>query len=144
MGCEAERKMDVAPEVEVKGGIAPYLSVSDASKAAEFYVKAFGATEAFRYPPDDKGRYLHIHLYVNGGSLMLSDPFPDHGHPHQPAQDYTLHMRVDDVDAWWKRAVDAGAEVVLPLQRMFWGDRYGQLRDPFGVLWSMGMRDPSA
>jgi PhnB protein len=144
MGCEAERKMDVAPEVEVKGGIAPYLSVSDASKAAEFYVKAFGATEAFRYPPDDKGRYLHIHLYVNGGSLMLSDPFPDHGHPHQPAQGYTLHMRVDDVDAWWKRAVDAGAEVVLPLQRMFWGDRYGQLRDPFGVLWSMGMRDPSA
>ena len=144
MGCEAERKMDVAPEVEVKSGIAPYLSVSDASKAAEFYVKAFGAKEAFRYPPDDKGRYLHIHLYVNGGSLMLADPFPDHGHPHQPAQGYTLHMRVDDVDAWWKRAVDAGAEVVLPLQRMFWGDRYGQLRDPFGVLWSMGMRDPSA
>jgi uncharacterized glyoxalase superfamily protein PhnB len=144
MSAKGQQKMDVAPEVEVKGGLAPYLNVSDASKAAEFYVKAFGAEEAFRYPPDDKGRYLHIHLYINGGSLMLADPFPDHGHPHQPAQGYTLHMRVDDVDAWWKRAVDAGAEVVLPLQRMFWGDRYGQLRDPFGVLWSMGMRDPSA
>jgi uncharacterized glyoxalase superfamily protein PhnB len=144
MSAKPERKMEVAPDVEVKGGIAPYLSVSDASKAAEFYIKAFGATEAFSYPPDDKGRYLHIHLYINGGSLMLADPFPDHGHPHQPAQGYTLHMKVDDVDAWWKRAVDAGAEVVLPLQRMFWGDRYGQLRDPFGVLWSMGMRDPSA
>ncbi len=57
---------------------------------------------------------------------------------------YTLHMKVDDVDFWWKRAVDAGAEVVLPLQRMFWGDRYGQLRDPFGVLWSMGQPDTSA
>ena len=144
MSAKGQQKMDVAPEVEVKGGIAPYLSVSDASKAAEFYVKAFGAKEAFRYPPDEKGRYLHIHLYINGGSLMLCDPFPDHGHPLQAAQGYTLHMRVDDVDAWWKRAVDAGAEVVLPLQRMFWGDRYGQLRDPFGVLWSMGMRDPSA
>lgn len=144
MSAKGQKRMEVAPEVEVKGGIVPYLSVSDASKAAEFYVKAFGAKEAFRYPPDDKGRYLHIHLYINGGSLMLADPFPDHGHPHQPAQGYTLHLRVDDVDAWWKRAVDAGAEVVLPLQRMFWGDRYGQLRDPFGVLWSMGMRDPSA
>ncbi len=137
--------MDVAPEVEVKGGIAPYLSVSDASKAAEFYVKAFGATEAFRYPPDEKGRYLHIHLYVNGGSLhAVPIRFRTTGIRSRPAQGYTLHMRVDDVDAWWKRAVDAGAEVVLPLQRMFWGDRYGQLRDPFGVLWSMGMRDPSA
>jgi uncharacterized glyoxalase superfamily protein PhnB len=48
-----------------------------------------------------------------------------------------LHLQVDDVDAWWQRAVDAGAEIVLPLQKMFWGDRYGQLRDPFGVLWSM-------
>jgi uncharacterized glyoxalase superfamily protein PhnB len=136
--------MEVAPPVEVKGGVVPYLSVSDAGKAADFYVKAFGATEAFRYPPDDKGRYMHIHLYINGGSLMLCDPFPEHGHPHQPAQGYTLHMKVDDVDAWFKRAVNAGAEVVLPLQRMFWGDRYGQLRDPFGVLWSMGMPDPSA
>lgn len=144
MSAKPERKMEVAPPVAVKGGVVPYLSVRDAAAAADFYIKAFGATEAFRYPPDDKGRYLHIHLYVNGGSLMLADPFPDHGHPHQPAQGYTLHMKVDDVDAWWKRAVDAGAEVVLPLQRMFWGDRYGQLRDPFGVLWSMGMPDTSA
>jgi uncharacterized glyoxalase superfamily protein PhnB len=144
MSAKGQRKMDVAPEVEVKGGIAPYLNVSDASKAAEFYVKAFGAQEAFRYPPDDKGRYLQIHLYVNGGSIMLADPFPEHGCPLEAPQGYTLHLRVDDVDAWWNRAVDAGAEVVLPLQRMFWGDRYGQVRDPFGVLWSMGMRDPSA
>ena len=81
---------------------------------------------------------MHIHLHINGGSLMLSDPYHEHGHPHKSAQGYTLHLKVDDVDAWWQRAVAAGVEVVVPLQKMFWGDRYGQLRDPFGVLWSMG------
>lgn len=144
MSAKAEGKLERAPQVEVKGGVVPYLSVSNAAAAADFYAKAFGAVEAFRYPPDEKGRYMHIHLYINGGSLMLCDPFPDHGHPHQPAQGYTLHMKVKDIDTWWKRAVDAGAEAVLPLQLMFWGDRYGQLRDPFGVLWSMGEPDTSA
>ncbi len=127
-----------APQVEVLGGVVPYLAVTNAAEAAEFYKKAFGAQEVLRMPPDDKGRYLHIHLYVNGGSIMLADPFPDHGHPHVAPQGFTLHMKVDDVDFWWQRAVDAGAEIVLPLQKMFWGDRYGQLRDPFGNLWSMG------
>ena len=122
---------------EVLGGIVPYLSLDGASRAAEFYARAFGAREVFRHPPDSKGRTMHIHLHLNGGSLMLSDPYPEHGHPHQAAQGYTLHLKVEDVDSWWQRAVAAGAEVVLPLQKMFWGDRYGQLRDPFGVLWSM-------
>jgi len=125
------------PQPQVLGGIVPYLSLDGASRAAAFYAKAFGAREVFRHPTDDQGRSMHIHLYLNGGSLMLADPFPEHGHPHQPAQGYTLHLKVDDVDTWWQRAVAAGAEVVLPLQKMFWGDRYGQVRDPFGVLWSM-------
>jgi len=126
------------PQPQVLGGIVPYLSLDGASRAAAFYAGAFGAREVFRHPTDDKGRTMHIHLYINGGSLMLADPYPQHGHPHRPAQGYTLHLKVDDVDTWWQRAVDAGAEVVLPLQKMFWGDRYGQVRDPFGVLWSMG------
>jgi len=130
------------PQPPVLGGIVAYLSLDGASRAAAFYAKAFGAREVFRHPTDDKGRTMHIHLYINGGSLMLADPYPEHGHPHQPAQGYTLHLKVDDVDTWWQRAVDAGAEVVLPLQKMFWGDRYGQVRDPFGVLWSMAQ--PSA
>jgi PhnB protein len=125
------------PQPQVLGGIVPYLSLDGASRAAAFYAKAFGAREVFRHPADDKGRTMHIHLYLNGGSLMLADPYPEHGHPHQPAQGYILHLKVDDVDTWWQRAVAAGAEVVLPLQKMFWGDRYGQVRDPFGVLWSM-------
>jgi uncharacterized glyoxalase superfamily protein PhnB len=124
---------------QVLGGVAPYLSVSNAGAAADFYVKAFGAREAIRMPPDDKGRYMHIHLVINGGSVMLADAFPDHGHPLETPAAFTLHLQVDDVDAWFERATKAGAEVVMPLTDMFWGDRYGQLRDPFGVLWSMGM-----
>jgi uncharacterized glyoxalase superfamily protein PhnB len=124
----------------VLGGVAPYLTVSNATAAAEFYGKAFGATPVGSMPPDANGRTMHVHLYLNGGSLMLSDAFPEHGHPLQPPQGYTLHLQVDDVDAWWKRATAAGAEVVLPLQLMFWGDRYGQLRDPFGVNWSLAAR----
>lgn len=122
---------------EVLGGVAPYLAVSDAGGAAEFYKRAFGAREVNRMPPDEKGRMMHIHLVVNGGSLMLSDAFPEYGHPLKTPQAFTLHLQVDDVDAWWNRAVEAGAEILHPLQRMFWGDRYGQLRDPFGVAWSL-------
>jgi uncharacterized glyoxalase superfamily protein PhnB len=81
---------------------------------------------------------MHIHLYINNGSVMLGDAYPEHGYPLQAPQAFTLHLDVEDPDAWWNRAVEAGAEIVLPLQVMFWGDRYGQLRDPFGVLWSIG------
>jgi PhnB protein len=125
------------PMPEVLGGLTPYLQVEGASKASEFYVKAFGAKEVFRNPVDESGRTMHIHLYVNGSSLMLSDGYPEHGCPVEKPQGYNLTLQVKDIDSWWNRAVDAGATIVLPLQEMFWGARYGQLRDPFGVLWSM-------
>ena len=122
---------------EVRGGVVPYLTVDGATKAAEFYVRAFGAVEVGRQPVDDQGRTMHVHLYVNGGSLMLCDAYPEHGHPLKMPQGFNLLLRVDDVDASWTRAVQAGAEIVMPLQDMFWGDRYGQLRDPFGVTWAL-------
>lgn len=125
---------------DVLGGVAPYLNVRDARAAAEFYKQAFAAQEVAAQPPDDKGRTMHIHLHIHGGSVMLCDPYPEHGHPLQTPQAFTLHLQVDDVDAWWDRAVGAGAEIVLPLQLMFWGDRYGQLRDPYGVMWSLAER----
>jgi PhnB protein len=122
---------------ETLGGVVPYLQVDGAAGAADFYVRAFGAVEVARHPVDEQGRTMHIHLHVNGGSLMLSDFYPDHGYPAQAPQAFSLLLPVADIDAWWDRAVAAGAEVVLPLQVMFWGDRYGQLRDPFGVSWAM-------
>ena len=127
---------------KVLGGLAPYLGIDGATKAAEFYKKAFGAEQVFAYPPDEQGRTMHIHLYINSSSLMLGDFYPEHGHAAKPVQACTmqLHLAVDDIDRWWQRAVDAGCQVVVPLDVMFWGDRWGNLRDPFGVEWAMNAR----
>lgn len=122
---------------DVKGGLVPYLTVDGAMKAAAFYERAFGATIAAAHPVDDQGRTMHVHLHVNGSSLMLSDAFPEHGHPLRPHQGCSLMLLVDDIDARFARAVEAGAEALMPPAEMFWGDRYGQLRDPFGVTWAM-------
>lgn len=130
-----------AQQIPVKGGVIAYLTVSNASEAAKFYAKAFGAEEQFRHPVDDKGRTMHIHLYINGSSVMLCDAYPEYGHALQTPQSFTLHMMVKDIDAKFQRAIDAGAQVVMPIDTMFWGDRYGQLRDSFGVVWSMGEPD---
>jgi uncharacterized glyoxalase superfamily protein PhnB len=133
-----EEMMTQAPaNPEVKGGVVAYLQVDGAMKMAEFYTRAFGAEVAAAHPVDDKGRTMHIHLYINGSSVMLGDAYPEHGCPLQQPQAFNLTLPVSDIDAAWKRAVEAGAEVVMPVQEMFWGDRYGQLRDPAGVLWAM-------
>lgn len=121
----------------VKGGVVAYLQVDGAMKMAEFYRRAFGAEMAAAHPVDGQGRTMHVHLYINGSSVMLGDPYPEHGHPLQKPAGFSLALMVADIDAAWKRAVEAGAEVVMPVQEMFWGDRYGQLRDPAGVLWAM-------
>ena len=121
----------------VHGGVVAYLQVDGAMKAAEFYRRAFGAELAVAHPVDDRGRTMHAHLYVNGSSVMLGDAYPEHGHPLVPPQGFQLLLAVDDIDAWWQRAVAAGATVVMPVADMFWGDRYGQLRDPFGIVWGM-------
>ena len=125
------------PKIETKGGLTPYLQLSNATEAAAFYEKAFGATTVFAFPPDEQGRTMHVHLHLNGSSLMLSDAFPEQGHPHRTPQGYTLTLQVDDADAWAKRALAAGCAETLPVQDMFWGDRYGQLTDPYGVVWAV-------
>ncbi|MBW8881503.1 MAG: VOC family protein [Asticcacaulis sp.] len=117
-------------------GVIPYLCVVGASDAADFYQKAFGAEELKRMPTDD-GRLMHCHLKINNGSLMLSDSFPEHGYEHQPSHSFLMTLVVDDAEPWWNRAVEAGCTIVLPLDIQFWGDRYGQVRDPYGVLWAV-------
>jgi len=126
----------VAP-AKALGGVVPYLTVDGATKAAEFYSRAFGATVVNQYPVDDKGRTMHVHLYLNGSSLMLSDAYPEYGHPLQAPQSFNLTIQVDDIDTWFKRASEAGVTCVMPIEKMFWGDRYCQLRDPFGVMWAL-------
>ena len=133
---ELQTAPDVAPQV--LSGVAPYLTVQDASAAAELYARAFAAKEVARAPADDGKRLLHLHLHINGGSLMLMDVFPEYGSVDAPPQGIVLHLQVDDIDAWFKRAADAGLDVKMAPQLMFWGDHYAQVQDRFGVLWSFG------
>jgi len=118
-------------------GVIPHMTLSDANAAVDFYEQAFGAEVLDRRLAGAGPRLMHCQLRINGGSLMINDGFPEHGHPAVPLQGFTLLLAVDDVVGWWDRAIAAGAEIVMPLQVMFWGDRYGQLKDPFGVTWAL-------
>ena len=122
-------------------GVTPHLTIRDnkAAEAVDFYKAAFGAEEMIRMPAQDGKRLMHVHLKVNGGSLMMNDDFPEYrgGVSPEPAS-VTLHLQVEDADAWWERAIAAGATAAVPLADQFWGDRYGQLKDPFGHSWSIG------
>ncbi|HTF32611.1 MAG TPA: VOC family protein [Myxococcota bacterium] len=124
--------------------VVPYLTLRDGNAAVAFYEKAFGATLIQKLPAQDGKRLLHASLRLDGGVLMLSDAFPEMGEggtkapPTLGGTAVTIHLEVDDADRWWKRAVDAGASVLMPLDNMFWGARYGKVRDPFGHVWSIG------
>jgi PhnB protein len=127
---------DMPPRAPVKGQLWPYLMVDGARKAAAFYAEAFGAEEVGEMPPGPDGRTMHIHLYLNGASVMLTDPMPEHGHPFDGHRGCTLHLQVDDADAWHDKAVAAGATSRLAPHDSFWGDRYAQVADPFEVVWA--------
>ena len=123
------------------GGVTPHLAIRGrrGADAVHFYQEAFGARVLHQVPSDD-GRIMHCHLEVNGGSVMLNDDFPEYrgGQEAGAPEGVTLHLQVDDADALWTRAITAGASVTMALEDQFWGDRYGQLQDPFGHRWSIG------
>ena len=120
----------------------PHLVCEGAAKAIEFYKKAFGATETCSMPAPDGKRIMHAEIRIDGKPLFLCDDFPEYcgGKSRDPkaigATAVTLHQNVTDCDAAIKRAADAGAKITMPAQDMFWGDRYGQVTDPFGHNWS--------
>ena len=123
--------------------LAPYLSVSNAAAAIEFYKKAFGAEETARHLLPGTTKIMHARLTINGGVVMLSDDFSAEsgGISTTPealgGSPVTIHLQLTDVDALWNKAVAAGAIVLMPLADQFWGDRYGLLKDPFGHKWSL-------
>ena len=122
-------------------GVTPHLTIPSrgGQAAIEFYTRAFGATEIRRMPAEDGERLMHAHLMINGASVMLNDEFPEfNGEQDVEPKGVTLHLQVDDADEWWNRALLAGGVPLFPLADQFWGDRYGQLRDPFGHTWSIG------
>jgi uncharacterized glyoxalase superfamily protein PhnB len=128
---------DAAAMPAPTSGVTPYLSIDGALKAVEFYKAAFGAEVAMIMPPDSQGRTMHAHLIINGGSVMLSDFFPEYGHTVVAPAAFNIALEVTDADAVFNRAVEAGATPTSPLADMFWGARYGQLRDPFGLVWAI-------
>lgn len=128
--------------------VTPHLVCAGAVKAISFYKKAFGAVEAVRVPGGGPGKLLHAALRVGDSTVMLTDESPEMGAlgPKMlKGTPVTIHLFFEDVDQAFARAVKAGAEVVMPLRDMFWGDRYGILLDPFGHRWSLAthIRDVS-
>lgn len=121
-----------------KGGITPYISVDGARKAVDFYKTAFGAVERELIPAENSDKLMHAQVDINGSPVFLCDFFPDYGYAPVPAQGFNLHIHVDDAQAWWDRAIKAGCTVGQELKEEFWGDIYGQLKDPFGVTWAVG------
>ncbi len=122
--------------------ITPYLVCAGAAAALEFYGRAFGAIETLRLTAPN-GRLIHAACRIGDSILMLNDEFPEMGALGPKARQgtaVTLHLFVPDVDAAFARAVAAGATVRVPVQDMFWGDRYGLLEDPFGHAWSLATR----
>jgi PhnB protein len=117
--------------------VAPYLAIKDAVKALEFYKKAFGATESYKLMMPD-GRLGHAEIRLGDSVVMLSDEFPEFGGNAPPTlggSPVSIHLYVEDVDAFFKKALAAGATERKPVMDQFYGDRSGQLEDPFGHLW---------
>ena len=127
--------------------VTPHLVCAGAADAIEFYKKAFNAVELVRFPLP-QGRLMHACIRIGDSQVMLVDEMPEwgaFGPKSLKGSPVTIHLQVEDVDAVVARAVGAGAKITMPVDDMFWGDRYGKLEDPFGHHWSVAthIRDVS-
>lgn len=116
-----------------------HLTAKGTAEASAWYQAAFGAEELTRIEVPG-GRLIHVQVRIGTLELMLADEFPEmesYGPEHFGGTYGAVYLRVDDVDAAWGRAVDAGATVIRPLSDAFWGEREGQLLDPFGHRWGL-------
>ena len=119
--------------------ITPHLIVKNAAQAIEFYQRAFGAVEQARHV-DPNGAIMHAALKIGDSVFFLNDEYPGMkclSPKSIGGTSVTMNLFVENADATFKRAVDAGAEVNMPLMDQFWGDRYGIVADPYGHLWAI-------
>lgn len=117
--------------------VTPYLSIKGAAEAIEFYKRAFSATELFRLVAPN-GEVGHAEIKIGDSPIMLADPCEEGAFRNPQSlggSSVGLHVYVEDVDALFVQAVDAGAKAVRPVQDQFYGDRTGTLEDPFGHVW---------
>jgi PhnB protein len=132
--------MPVKPIPEGYHSVTPYLIIRGAADAIEFYKKAFGATELFRFPAPD-GKIGHAEIRIGDSPIMLADEFSEMGYKGPETlggSPVSIMLYVEDVDTVFNRAVEAGASVKEALQDKFYGDRMGTLTDPFGHRWHVG------
>ncbi len=131
----------VKPVPEDMHTVTPHLICAGASDAIDYYQRAFGAVELHRMPaPDGSGKLMHAMIRIGDSAVMLADESPEWGclGPNTlKGSSVTLHVYVPDVDAAFARAVEAGGTAMMPPADMFWGDRYGMIKDPFGHSWSI-------
>ena len=115
-----------------------HLTVPGCADHIEFLKRAFNAVEINR-SPGPGGKLMHANLKIGDTIMMLNDTFPEMGSPPIAEGNWPLRLSlyVPDADATWAQALANGCQVVLPLQDQFWGDRYGQLRDPSGFVWAI-------
>ena len=130
----------VKPLREGSHSITPHLIVNDGKQAVAFYQNAFGATVlGAHYTPE--GRLMHAELKIGDSMVMVADEFPGMSEPSPKSLGGTtvvINLYSDNIDALFDKAVKAGAMVTMPLANQFWGDRYGQVKDPFGHKWALG------
>ncbi len=120
--------------------VTPHLVCGDCANAIDFYKNAFGAVEMGRMLMPESGKVMHAAIRIGNSVVMLVDEFPEWGKlgPNTlKGSPVTIHLYVEDVDSFVNHAVGAGAKITMPIQDMFWGDRYGTLQDPFGHHWSV-------
>ena len=129
----------VRPIPEGFHSVTPHLVCNDAAAAIAFYQQAFGAVEVGRMGMPG-GKIGHAEIRIGDSRLMLADAFPEYG-SNDPltlkGSPVVIHLYVENADAVWDQAIAAGAEPIMPLSDAFWGDRYGQVQDPFGHRWSI-------
>lgn len=124
-------------------GVVAYLMVRGAAEAIEWYQRALAAEEVMRMPVEGSGLLMHAEVRINGGPVFLSDEFPEYGASlGDGPRGVTLFLRVDDADAWYNRALEAGATVRMEIADQFWGDRFGEVVDPFGHGWAFASALP--
>jgi PhnB protein len=119
--------------------VTPYLVMRDAARAIDFYTRALGATEIFRFDAPG-GKIAHAEIRVGDSVIMLSDEMPDSGYRGPQSlggSPVSLMVYVEDVDSQFKRAIDAGAKIKQPVTDQFYGDRSGTIEDPFGHVWTI-------
>ena len=119
--------------------VTPYLIVRGAAEAIDFYRKAFGAVELFRFPSPD-GKIGHAEIKVGDSPIMIADEYPDMGYKGPQTiggSPVSLMIYLEDVDSVFKQAVGAGATIKEALQDKFYGDRIGTVIDPFGHVWHL-------